>query len=248
MIGQRAFLTTCTEFLKSKGLQWVTYIDSDEFVVLNRLGQDEQLDNQSHTSVLRNTLPDVQSNATILNVITKLKRQMQNFSTCYTMPRVLYGALENDTCPGAPTQRGLEKRGFQSHHKMSTLRFHLHADKGDFEKSRYGKVFMDVSNLPDYTIAKQPANIHRPFKSECQYPAVPFPESFFYINHYLGSWERYSSRDDGRRNKEEWEKRAFLATASSCEYRIFQWFERFVDMMGEKRAKYLLGESDDVFM
>jgi hypothetical protein len=245
MSGQRAFITTCTEFMKSKGLQWVTYIDSDEFLVLNRLSKEESTATDPSTAdnptfALRKKLPSHDSNASILQTIQSLD-PMHNFSHCYTMPRVLYGALENASCAGAPSKEELETQGVP-YERLSTIRFHQHAQKGDFAMSKYGKVIMDVSTLPDSTITTIPRNIHRPYKPDCGNGFALFPNSLFYLNHYLGSWERYSSREDGRRNKEEWEKRAHISTASSCNDEVFRWFERFLDIVGIERASFLLGD------
>jgi hypothetical protein len=249
---QKAFITTCVEFMKAKGLHWVTFIDSDEFVVMNRLGKDENLTaspSKEPNAVdptayqLRQALPRHDSNMTILETISELKR-IQNFSPCYTMPRVLYGALENITCPKSHSVTEIARSNF-NYDEMSTLRFHQHARKGDFSQSKYGKVMMDVSNLSDATIAQTPKNIHRPYKPECRPGVVHFPEAVFYLNHYIGSWERYNSRVDNRRNRQEWEQRAYITTATSCEQAIFQWFPRFVETVGEERARFLLGGDRD---
>lgn len=231
--------------MKSKGLQWVTYIDSDEFLVPNRLSQEEiaapdPSPASNPTFALRKQLPNHTSDATILETIQRLD-PMHNFTHCYTMPRVLYGALENASCTEAPSKLQLERKGF-SFDQMSTLRFHQHAKKGDFAMSKYGKVIMDVSSLPYSTISKVPRNIHRPYRPECGNGFSMFPNSLFYLNHYLGSWGRYSSRTDGRRNKAEWEKRAYISAASSCNDAVFEWFEKFLGMVGRERARFLLGD------
>jgi hypothetical protein len=101
---------------------------------------------------------------------------------------------------------------------------------------------MDVSQLSNETIERAPRNIHRPYKPECGPGAVGnFAESLFYLNHYIGSWERYASRKDFRRNRVEWELRAHLTAGNSCEHEVFRWISRFVAMIGEERAQYLLG-------
>jgi hypothetical protein len=103
---------------------------------------------------------------------------------------------------------------------------------------------MDLSNLTDDTVAKAPRNIHRPFRPECGPGVVHFPDAAFFLSHYIGSWERYSSRVDGRRNREEWEQRAEITTGTSCDKAIHAWFPRFVRAVGTKRAQYLLGVDD----
>ena len=191
------------------------------------------------TSRQRNSLPTLDSHQTVLETINTLN-QIKPLNPCLTMPRVLYGALENLTCPGAQNINALARSSFR-YDEMSTLRFQQHAKKGDFASSKYGKVMMQVSNLSDTVIAQLPRNIHRPYKPECRPGVVPFPEAIFYLNHYIGSWERYSSRQDERRNRDEWEKRAYITTDNSCDQALHTWFSRFVANVGMERAQFLLG-------
>ena len=234
--------------MKSIGLHWVIYTDSDEFVVTNHLGSDKDttvLDdpNIDKTAyLLRQELPKDTSRVTVLDSISKINT-IQNFTSCYTMPRVLYGALENASCPEATKYVA---RDDLFYNRMSTLRFHQHAKKGDFSMSKYGKVIMDVSRLSDSTISRQPRNIHRPYKPECRPGFALFPNSLFYLNHYLGSWERYSSRKDNRRNMEEWKKRASITTETTCDHAVYGWFDDFLEIVGVERANFLLGQDTPI--
>jgi hypothetical protein len=83
-------------------------------------------------------------------------------------------------------------------------------------------------------------NIHRPFRDECVRAIVNFPDALFYINHYIGSYERYDSRTDARRSRSEWEKRAYLDEGTTCETGLYTWFPRFLSLV-ESRAGALLG-------
>lgn len=245
---QQAFISTCTEFMKAQGLHWVIYTDSDEFLVMNRLGKGEnQTSMESHEVFkLRQMLPPIDSNATFLDAIVEFNK-IQNQSPCITTPRILVGALENVTCAGSQDVLELAKSSFR-YEEMSTLRFNQHAKKGDFSLNKFGKVMMDVSNISDATIAKGPRNPHRPYKPECRPGALGFTDAIFHIHHYIASFERYSSRQDDRRNRQEWEKRAYITTANSCDQAIHLWFPRFIDNVGINRAKFLLGVEDNVTM
>ena len=246
---QQGFITTCSEFMKRQGLPWVTFIDSDEFIVMNRMGEDdEQLTTRTlneptsitHASYdMRKALPAHDSDATVLDAIEKLE-PIKSLNSCYTIPRLLYGALDNLTCPGTEPTNELAKKDFKFS-EMSTLRFLQHGRKGDFALSKYGKVIVDFSSLTEETIAQAPRNIHRPWKSACGPGVVHFPEAVFYLSHYIGSWERYSSRKDARRNRNEWEQRAFITSGSSCDKAVYKWFPRFVKAVGLDRARFLLG-------
>jgi hypothetical protein len=257
---QKGFITTCSEFLKKQGVQWTTYIDSDEFVVLNRLGPDDKdlIVADSGPNSIRNesyqARRDLDSHlapgstatatTTIAEVLHKLRATKYLKTPCYTMPRLLVGALENATCPAAAAVIELARRDYR-YEEMSTLRFVQHAKKGDFSASKYGKVVMDLSEISGETVnSTVPRNIHRPYKSVCGPAVVPFPNAVLYLNHYIGTWERYSSRLDGRRNRQEWEQRAYFDEGVSCDN--FVWFPRFVAQMGSRRAQFLLGAVDDV--
>lgn len=259
---QKGFLTTCTELLKKQGAQWVVYIDTDEFVTLNPLATDDELleiDGKRHSSIsnrsyaIRNRIANTYMNRTVIDIISDLQLT-KDISECYTMPRLLVGALENRTCHdvyGWNRTREIARNALNDQYQhMSTLRFTQHAKKGDFSRSKYGKVMLDLSKISEETVRlQQPRNIHRPYAKHCG-PAggAHFPDSFFFLMHYIGSWERYMSRGDLRRSRSEWEERAFVdfvtsdATGSSaCASRIQDWYSRLFETVGEVHAKFLLG-------
>jgi hypothetical protein len=260
---QRDFIPYCVKWMKEQGLQWVSLIDTDEFVVLNPIGSNESLpirpskdphavepiyhELRSHPSLANGHA----NNKSVLDIIREVKT-IKDLSPCYTMPRVLHGALTNFSCPEARSDvRLAREHGLygdddkqQQQQQLHTLRFHQHARKGDFATSKFGKVFLDVSRLPDTVLSRVPKSPHRPYKPECRPGVVHFPEALFYINHYLGSWARYAARQDGRRNREEWEKRAFITTSTSCDKNVTRWFSKFVDLVGKDRARFLLGVGD----
>jgi hypothetical protein len=250
---QKGFITTCSEFLKKQGVQWTTYIDSDEFVVLNRLGPDDKdliikdsgpnsIRNESYQA--RRDLDSAPGSITGAEVLHKLRDTGYLEKPCYTLPRLLVGALENATCPDAAAVNELARRDYR-YDEMSTLRFVQHAKKGDFSASKFGKVVMDLSEIDEETVnSTVPRNIHRPYKSVCGPAVVPFPNAVLYLNHYIGTWERYNSRQDGRRNRQEWQQRAYFDEGASCDN--FEWFPRFIAQMGKRRAQFLLGVVDDV--
>jgi hypothetical protein len=257
---QRGFVTTCTEFFRSINISWVTFIDSDEFVVMNRIGtgvivddseEEYRRDSKNSTSQyqpryqLRQALPPPTSSLTIRQVIDERLRPIGFTDVCYVMPRLLYGSLENRTCPEAKEVNDLARQSF-NFSEMSTLRFVQTARKGDFSTGKFGKVFVDVSRLPEQTVLKEPNNVHRPFMTECKRPVAHFPSSAFYLNHYVGSWERYSSRSDARRSRKAWEPRAYKKqTGLVCDKAVHEWLPRFVQQVGLKRAQYLLGVRND---
>jgi hypothetical protein len=241
---QRGFVTTCAEFLKEKGIHWMTMIDSDEFIVFNRFNTDDTVDNyhtmqaQNATYKMRNLLSSPETeNYTALDVIHKIEQDMQPIDPCTLMPRLRFGALEGVSCTDSSHVNRLAKRDY-NYAAMSTLRYKQHAGKNTFGANKFGKVMVDLSQIPN--LSEAPKNIHRPFKNECPYPVTWFQDALFSVNHYTASWERYSHRQDERRNCENWIEFAFHDQGDSCEQRIHTWFPRFVEQVGGQ-AKYLLG-------
>jgi hypothetical protein len=277
---QKQFVKTCSQLLQSRGVQWTAYIDSDEFVVPNILTHHEKrlMDDGDPSSTIRDpasflqhairsrVLPIASSSdgggttaiscVVVLDVVLELQRTAQ-VDACYTMPRLLVGALQNRTChdtrkgdTSAQSNNNTSHRTDRSYYDstLSTLRFVQHATKGDFRQSKFGKVFLDLSRIPNKTIAHdEPRNIHRPYREYCGPAVVHFPNAAFYVAHYIGSWERYSARGDRRRNRAEWEQRAFVDDGLVCETGMPHWISRFVAAVGgdERRANFLLGTGND---
>jgi len=247
---QRGFITTCAEFMKNQNVTWVLFVDSDEFVVPNPLGNDDEKgpppsNNESKAALrfqMRSAMAKQRSEGrrlTVVEIINMLS-PYEELEPCYTMPRLLFGSLENATCPESEAVDKHARTEFDFD-QLSTLRFKQHAKKGDFATGKFAKVFVDVSRIPDEQFPVVPKSIHRPFRPLCGPAVVPFEESLFIVNHYVGSWERYNSREDGRRDCEAWRKRAFVGSARSCEQLLHEWFATFVQEMGRSKSKILLG-------
>jgi Glycosyl transferase family 2 len=252
---QKGFLTVCNELLKKNGAHWVVHIDSDEFVALNpatSYESDDAASMSNGTLAIRKRIANDIENMTVLDLVQDLQRDGV-MSECYIMPRLLVGALENRTCPKlyetTRIQQLAQARLNDRYQQMSTLRFTQHARKGDFMASKFGKAMLDVSKLSNETIQQFPRSPHRPYPSHCgNAVGVPFPDTFFFLMHYIGSWERYSHRGDLRRTRSEWEERAFVdyvtnATvgSSGCASRVHLWYPRFLDLVGEEVHTVLLG-------
>jgi len=259
---QKAMITYCTNFMKERGVRWVSMYDTDEFLVINRMGTGNKgEDNSNQTRMLtrnkigeaepldethgmRPHLPPMESNATVVDIIHSFERAQHPLKSCHTIPRVSFGSIENFTCPGSEDVTAFAKANFD-YHSLSTLRFQQHAVKESFKKNRFSKVFIDVSNISDQTLSLPPKNIHRPFREECLKPVAVFQQAPFYLMHYAGGWERFQSKDDKRRGFEKWKELADVSDSTSCcEEEVYRWLPRFVDQVGLGRAKFLLGENN----
>jgi len=259
---QNAMITQCTAFMKMRGVRWVALYDTDEFLAINRMGMHEANESKNATTMertessgigedeplnetygMRPNLPERQSNATVVDIIKSFQSMGRPLKPCHTMPRVLFGAEENFTCPGSENVEEFARANFD-YGILSTLRFQQHAVKGDFLNNRFGKVFLDVSNISDNTLSRPPSNIHRPFRDECIRPVMEFKKAPFYLMHYSGGWERFKAKNDTRRGFDQWKKLADVNDSTSCcQEENYQWLPRFVDQVGLERAKYLLGHT-----
>jgi hypothetical protein len=89
-------------------------------------------------------------------------------------------------------------------------------------------------------------SLHRPIKTLCSAPWHNDWESGLRINHYLGSWESYSFRDDSRkgyeRSVEQWEYKS-STNAELADDLIRPWIRGFVDRHGTDKAQELLAHA-----
>jgi hypothetical protein len=248
---QRAFFSSCAEYMKAQNKSWVVFIDTDEYIVVNRINRDdapflqEQMETNS-TRYLRfqQRLHLGPVGSTAMDAI-RTSNQIAPLDPCHVIPRLLIGALENETCPQMDhvKQHVIADQGFDVS-KLSSVRFVQTAPKTTFYPSKWGKVMVDVSRLSAATLATKPKSSHRPFR-ECPKPLRAFEEAILHANHYLGSWERYSARSDVRRSRRAFEERAYFAHGMACEMHMEDWFPRFVEDFGVAKAKYLLGLTAD---
>lgn len=241
---QRGFITTCAEKMVEAGVNWVAFIDSDEFLVFNTFNQDDNTlhENAEKTNTtqylqrkrMTELLNSTASKLTALDIIQGVAEPLP----CILMPRLRFSALETFSCPATSEVTQLAQQNFD-YKAMSTLRYHQHAGKSNFQANRFGKVLVNLPQIENVSI--WPKNIHRPFQKECPYPAIHFEDAFFSVNHYTASWERYSHRIDERRSCKRWLELAHVGEGEACYQGIHNWFPRFLKLVGEERAKYLLG-------
>ena len=184
---------------------------------------------------------------TIMDAIGRVTHPLH---PCHVVPRLLVSALENVTCPmHEETKRQHQQGLFRTTTTtidsrplhLTTLRFVQHAKKGSFYPSKWGKVLVDVSRLSsEESFTKKPKSSHRPFPA-CPKPLVGFDTALFHLNHYLGDWDRYSSRNDSRRSRKAFEERAYFSHGTTCGMKMHEWVTPLVDTFGIDKARVLLG-------
>jgi hypothetical protein len=233
---QRAFITTCAEYFKRLNKTWVAFVDTDEYITINRMPLYHE---ERHGSLVVGQRRAALQSSTVLEAIQAAEAVMDTpLKPCHGMPRLLYGALENITCKDATGVKDTIHRNRFSY-VPTTIRYAQHATKGAFYPSKWGKVLVDVSRLSWESLQHKPKSSHRPFQ-QCGKPLFDFNQSILQVNHYLGSWERYSARPDERRSREAFEERAYFSHGVSCDDRLWEWFPRFVNRVGMDRARDLL--------
>ena len=161
---------------------------------------------------------------------------------CVEMSRVLHGALETLSC---------ENNGAFSEHqvpseidlsRLETFRYFQSADPSDSGTNRLGKGMLDVSKLEGEELTSQ--SPHRPSALACPKARTPYIENSLILHHYVGSWERYSARNDSRRTRLSWKQKGNVSAANSCDRNIRSWLPKFVAQVGPARAAFLLGHRE----
>lgn len=249
-IRQRNFYQKCLERLKQQGRTWVTLIDTDEFLMYNHKGG-EAFDEweRQQTKLLKEsrfsdrarvkpsqTPPTPSEEGALINYIWQERAAGHPFyqRTCISCPRLQFGAKES-----TEEERQKQVAPIIEADRLDTLRFRKHAPRQDFVKNGLSKSILDVSRIDKFPRIQ---SLHRPIKTLCTAPWKDDWDSGLRINHYLGSWEAYSFRDDSRRGGERsFEAWAFKAQdAEETDDNIRPWIDGFVNQHGEEKAKDLL--------
>lgn len=252
---QKVFYKSCLLRMKQANRTYVTLHDTDEYVVYNHAGgadyeawetkmqaqHDTSRDKDKTRITPFHTPPTTADEGSMLSYIQQEKASgYPGYQTpCISIPRLHFGAVEStdqERSRGAlysilkipPTQ-------------LDTLRWRKHSKRNDFIKNNIAKVIMDVSQI-DIAAAPRFRSLHRPIPTICRAPWVNDWETGLRINHYLGSWESYSFRDDsrrgGERSRETWEFQA--EDEDETDDNIRPWLSGFVRTHGAANAKSLL--------
>jgi hypothetical protein len=247
--------------LKANNRTWVALHDSDEYLVYNHKGGDgfpnwqgrrteRFLKNPAHQLdkllIPSRVPPTTAQQGGMIQYIRQEQAAGIDYyqSPCIGIPRTTFGAAESDHdkldrfVPDILDVDGAAQR-------LDTIRFRKHASRNDFVKNALGKVIMDVSRI-DVRSSPKFMSLHRPIKDICATPWHNDWEVGLRINHYLGSWESYTIRDDcrkgGERSWEQWEYKA--TTNGDYEDDIIQpWLGGFVEAEGKDEASRLLAKA-----
>ena len=223
-IRQRRFLAQCLAHMHQQNRTWTALWDTDEYVAFNLYN----FSRQSLTSNSSATSPcDMSEAGSIL-------RYLKGYGepNCVVMNRALVGnreapTLMNETHPFDPR-------------RFDTIRYRWRLPFGA-RLNGFGKCMMNVQKIPSFPVTVR--NPHRPVFEIC--PGAKGDHLLhrpFYLNHYIGSWEAYSYRDDGRRggirSHEAYLERAQQGTV--YDDNLSPWLPAFLASVGIARATILL--------
>ena len=230
---QRVFLAECMKKHRKLGNSWVIHIDTDEYVVASKLLRQMKPD---YLDILPMDQP-----GSVLKLIQQAVSKTPALVSypCISMLRVLFGSVES-----TPKERNkLVPSNFNST-RFETLRWRYHALPHNMTLHGNPKVILDVAAIPEKYFPDVVFSIHRPVPAFCHRNSdltfTNFRRQPLAVNHYLGSWERYSARQDKRRGRAVYDAKANQQRGKDDGLR--PWLQGFVREMGEVRAAKLLGK------
>lgn len=259
---QKRFLYECQRYHKQNNRSWVAIIDPDEYITYNLIQDDER-----HPEYINDLdildIQDLYQNFTTMEyhkeMVTRRKGLVEHFDKttifdyiqmnespwksepCYLMPRLFFSALES---PAEMVQKaGVHSYGIDPT-KFSTLRFFKHAEKGAHWANYFSKVMVDLSRIDDDELTMHMLNIHQPLKSACYYPVKLYDTGILRVQHYIGSWDEYSSKSDVRRSRSKFDETAW--ENDGIDYQLQGWLKRFLFTVGEERGRLLLQHSGEL--
>jgi len=236
---QMNFFESCIRDLMQKNKTWMAHIDTDEYITLSHLVKP-----QSEWRTL--PVPLLETPGSLLDFLKKaaINHRSGMSYPCISMPRLLYGSKQNDAVSASKsTIRDTFDRS-----KFETLKWKYHSDYDNaIGVNGRPKVILDLSGIPPRSkfLEHTVWSIHRPGLRMCRPDReVRFddkPRFPLIVQHYLGSWERYSHRSDARRSREKYNAKNDETTIEDNDW-IDGWVEHFANAEGIENAKRLLAE------
>ena len=256
---QATFVSHCMETLRNQHdgdkqrSSWVAHVDSDEFMVIN-----------PKLRARTNAVKKIQVPSAPFELLSFLEQMFVYYPkrlqrTCVMMPTLLFGSIvkdddddddyrgDNITTTTTTTTTTISNWNVS---KLETLHWKHHANWTDIVNGMQ-KAMVDVSVLPaNHAIFQEHRikSVHQPLEHpDCRRMALKpevdavrlFP---FTINHYIGSFARYLSRNDRRRNLDIYQKKANVNGGVDKDGWMDGWLEGFVQQHGMERVSKVLGD------
>jgi hypothetical protein len=236
---QITFLSECTKALRKQKRTWMIHIDTDEYIMLNPM-----LRKQKRPFGKQVKVPKLAGPSSILNLLNQMVQPYWDYVNypCISMPRLLFGSIEDSGESNLAMPSGFNGSKFES------LRWKYHAAYDDVDLNKQPKVIMDVSVIPEddkMLTDGRVFSIHRPSHSLCRNQGqmnFELVEDYpLTVNHYLGTYERFSARIDPRRNRKLYDAKANIKEGKD-DYWINSWLPSFIEEHGADRVFELLGD------
>ena len=212
----------------------MVHIDTDEFIVPSKLFRQMK---PSYVNMIPMDQP-----GSVLNILQQVVRNTSHLVNypCISMLRVLFGSVES--------HRALldvnSPEGFDVM-KFETLRWRYHGVPRDKTLNGNPKVLLDLAAIPEQFFPEVVFSIHRPVPRFCKKNSElafsNYRKQPIAANHYLGSWERYSSKTDSRRSREVYDAKANMRKGHDDGVEL--WLRGFVNFFGPETAAKLLGKA-----
>jgi hypothetical protein len=252
---QMDFFHSCATHLKARNRTWTSFQDNDEYLVVTPLANVSADDIQRGPGIALRLFEAYSSKRNDPAVLGRYNEtdhwQFGDWDVwfsarpCVVLPRMLVGATpsnESDVANGVPP--------FLDPYRFDTFRWRYQSTKRH-RSDGPGKGFVDLSRLPasylDETARlRTKGSVHRPFMRHCTHSWPAGNRLPLIMNHYVGSWEAYSYRDDvrkgGIRTHADWKKKAAGTDGGINDY-ARPWINGFVSMVGVEAAKALLRDA-----
>jgi hypothetical protein len=231
---QRVFLAQCIKANRAANHSWVIHIDTDEYVVASKLLRQMKPDYLS--------VPPMDEPGSVLNLLQQAVAKTSSLLNypCISMLRVLFGSVES-----SPEERDNLVPGPFNSSAFETIRWRYHGLPHNQSLHGNPKVILDVAAIPERFLSDVVFSIHRPVMDICSRHVdlafTSFRRQPIAVNHYLGSWERYSGRQDKRRSRAKYDTKA--NQRRGVDDGVRPWLKGFVDLVGIDLAVELLGET-----
>ena len=243
------FVSQCNMYHKSKKRTWVANVDTDEYIVFNYVHDDDSKVHNTDQKYngARDRLPPI-GEGTVMEVLSR-QDSIWTQKGCMAMIRILFGPHQEISEIRAETTTTIDvTSNVVEYRKLNTMRYFRHSQAGNKTINGLQKVLLDVSKIK-VNFVDDFFSIHRPSKKLCPaayYGPTSYADSLLRVHHYLGSWEQYNARLDGRRNRTIFDAQALASSAYGPNYDIQPWMEHFVRNVGIDKAKYLMKGAGEI--
>lgn len=235
---QNLFNRRCALHHKSLNRTWVSFIDTDEFWLLNPAKVPDSIHRMAQPGSVLTYITGGQADLATLDANTSAPQLPERYrGPCVSTHRINFGGKES-------TELALRRQvpDWIDPVLLETMRWRHHAGE-DYRLN--GKVMIDVSRVDTANISDpdQFAYPHR-LMDMCPLTWVDF-DSHLRIHHYFGSWEYFNyRRADSRYDENRARYNETLETLERSESHasddIRPWLIGFVRHVGEETARELL--------